>query len=363
MKVAVSYDWLLSRRGGGRVLREFCVWLEHLSIFTLFFDFERVDSVVKKHSIYASKLNRLPRVRNYYRYLLPWFPAGIESCRVKGQELLLSLSHAVAKGIPHDPEIPHVCYCFTPMRYVWATELYQSALEGSWQGKFLGHFKEPLKDWDLKANQGIDHFVAISRTVQERIKSHYGRESTVIHPCVDLSLFQPSDCDREDFHLMVSALVPQKRLELAVEAFNRNRKPLMIVGTGPLKRRLARQAESNIQFLGWLPDDQVRELYCRARALVFPGLDEFGLVPVEAQACGCPVIALGRGGVTETVREGETGVFFENPTVEGVLEGIERFEKTDLDHQEILSQARQFSQERFRSEWRSFFKRVGLQVP
>ena len=138
---------------------------------------------------------------------------------------------------------------------------------------------------------------------------------------------------------------------------------MIIVGIGPLKRRLARQARSNIRMLGWLPDQEVRELYCRTRALIFPGLEDFGLVPVEAQACGCPVIALGAGGVTETVAEGETGVFFQSPPAEGVMEGIRQFEKTDFDPQKILSQARQFSQERFRSEWRSLFKGLGLNVP
>ncbi|MDA2927868.1 glycosyltransferase [Acidobacteria bacterium AH-259-G07] len=362
MDIAIAHDWLLNRRGAEKVLKEFCLCFEDLSIFTLFFNPDVVDPVIKQHSIYVSKLDRLPGIKHYYRYLLPWFQLGIETHSVRDKDVLLSISHAVAKGIPHQAGIPHVCYCHTPMRYLWEPGLYQSFLVGSWRGRVLDLFARRLQKWDLKSNQRVDYFVTISRTVQKRIERAYGRESQVIYPCIDLEFFQPYDVPREDFYLVVSALVPHKRLELAVQALNQNGKALLVVGTGPLRRRLARKAGSNIQFLGWVSDEDVRMLYCRARALVLPGPEELGLVPIEAQACGCPVIAYGEDGATETVIEGKTGLFFRQPTAESLLEAVRLFEGTNFDVREIVTNAQRFSRQRFRAEWQQFFKNLGLNV-
>ena len=223
-------------------------------------------------------------------------------------------------------------------------------------------FSHRLKAWDLQSNRGVDNFVAISRTVQQRIQRVYGCRSVVIYPSVDLEFFRAADAVREEFYLIVSALVPQKRIDLAVEAFNRTGKPLWIVGTGPLWRHLRRKARSNIHFLGGLSDEEVRQLYSRARALIFPGSEDFGLVPVEAQACGCPVVAYGEGGATETVVEGETGLFFPEATPESLGKTLCLFERTRFADEKVVKNARRFDRARFRSEWRHYFKKLGVRV-
>ena len=202
--------------------------------------------------------------------------------------------------------------------------------------------------------------MAVSRTVQQRILRTYSQESRVIYPFVDLDFFRPTASSREDFYLIVSGLVPNKRISLAVEAFNRSGKALRIVGSGPLLRRLRRMARPNVQFLGWQPDDEVRRLYQTARGLVFPGHEDFGLVPVEAQACGCPVIAYGEGGVTESVVAGETGVFFQDRTPDALREAVEVLEKSPLEEGKMIQNAKHFSRDRFWSEWRQCLGELGL---
>lgn len=361
-RLAIAHDWLLNRRGAERVLKEFCLGLDRLEIHTLFLRSRLIDDAILRHPIQSSLLSRLPGVPSYYRYLLPLYPAAAKGLKVNGVDALLSISHVAAKCVAHNPDIPHFCYCLTPARFLWAPELYEPELNGSWKGRLLDALSGRLKQWDLDCNSGVDRFVTISQTVRDRIRRVYGYDSTVIHPCIDLDLFQPSDVDREDFYLMVSGLVPQKRLDLAVEAFTRNGKPLWIVGEGPLRRRLERLAGPQIRFLGWQTDSEVAGLYRRARALIFPSLDEFGLVPVEAQACGCPIIAFGKGGVTETVIEGTTGVFFRSSTPEALTEAVEELERDGVDPAKCVENARGFSRQRFFSQWKSFFEDAGVKL-
>ena len=290
----------------------------------------------------------------------PSSPYAIRQFQVRDVELLISISHSVAKGIPHDPEVPHICYCLTPMRYLWEPGLYQPDLKGPLRRILLRLLSRPLRSWDTQTNQSVDSFVAVSKTVQQRIRRTYGQESRVIYPFVDLDFFRPTNASRDDFYLIVSGLVPNKRISLAIEAFNRNGKTLRIVGSGPLLRRLRRMARPNVEFLGWQPDDEVRTLYQTARGLVFPGHEDFGLVPMEAQACGCPVIAYGKGGVTESVVAGETGIFFQDPTPEALREAVESLEKSPLDEGTMIQNAQRFSRDRFWSEWRHCLKELGL---
>ncbi len=359
-RVAICHDWLLNQRGAERVLAELCRNSESLSIYTLFFDSDVLGSALERHLVYVSSLRRLPAHRNYYRYLLPFFPRAIGQFQVRDVELLISISHSVAKAIPHDPEVPHICYCLTPMRYLWEPSLYQPDLRSPLKRILLRLLSRPLRSWDTRTNQSVDSFVAVSKTVQQRILRTYGRESRVIYPFVDLDFFRPAATDREDFYLIVSGLVPNKRISLAVEAFNRSGKALRIVGSGPLLRRLRRMARPNVQFLGWQPDDEVRRLYQTARGLVFPGHEDFGLVPVEAQACGCPVIAYGKGGVTESVVAGETGIFFQDRTPEALREAVESLGKSPLEEGRMIQNAKHFSRDRFWSEWRQCLKELGL---
>ncbi len=358
--VAICHDWLLNQRGAERILTELCRNPGSLSIYTLFFDDDILGSALDRHLVYVSSLRRLPAPRNYYRYLLPLFPYAIRQFLVRDVELLISISHSVAKAIPHSPDVPHICYCLTPMRYLWEPGLYQPDLRGPLRRILLRLLSRPLRSWDTRTNQSVDSFVAVSETVQRRIGTTYGRESRVIYPFVDLDFFRPGTASREDFYLIVSGLVPNKRISLAVEAFNRSGKALRIVGSGPLLRRLRRMARPNVQFLGWQPDDEVRRLYQTARGLVFPGHEDFGLVPVEAQACGCPVIAYGEGGVTESVVAGETGIFFQDRTSEALREAVDSFEKSPLEEGRMIRNAKRFSRDRFWSEWRQCLKELGL---
>jgi glycosyltransferase involved in cell wall biosynthesis len=358
-RVAISHDWLLNRRGAERLLKVLLSGTPSTSLYTLFFEPGSIDSAFLHHRVVVSKLNRLPRVSRYYRYLLPLFPAGIESLQVKDAELLISIHHSVAKGIPHQPSAFHICYCLTPMRYLWEPTIYGAALSGSWRGTLMRLLSRNLKAWDLEVNHRVDRFVAISRTIQDRIKAVYGRSSDLIYPGADLDFFQPTNCKRESFYLIVSALVPQKRVDIAVEAFRKNGKSLRVAGTGPLKRSLERMAGPNTRFLGWVSDDELRDLYRSARALIFPGFEDFGLVPVEAQACGCPVIGLGHGGLTETVAEPQSGVFFEEPTAVALLDAVERFERRRFHACEVRRTVEKFSIPRFHEEWRNYLQGAG----
>ena len=359
-RIAVCHDWLLNQRGAERVLAEFCRNQSSLAIYTLFLDPKVLGSALDRHLVYVSPLRWLPTVRAYYRYLLPLFPYAIRKFQVRDVELLISISHSVAKGIPHDPEVPHICYCLTPMRYLWEPNLYQPDLKGPLRGMLLKLLSRSLRSWDTQANQSVDSFVAVSRTVQQRIRRTYGRESRVIYPFVDLDFFRPATTSREDFYLIVSGLVPNKRISLAIEAFNRSGKALRIVGSGPLLRRLRRMARPNVQFLGWQPDDEVRKLYQTARGLIFPGHEDFGLVPVEAQACGCPVVAYGEGGVTESVVDEETGIFFRDSTADSLRGAVDSLEKNSLQEGKMIQNAKRFSRARFWSEWRQCLLDLGL---
>jgi glycosyltransferase involved in cell wall biosynthesis len=359
-RLAIAHDWLIQARGAERLLREFCRALPEVSIYTLIARPRRVDPEILRHRFHLSPLNRFPGVGRYYRYLLPLYPQGIESLTVRNADALISVSHAVAKGIRREGSMPHVCYCLTPMRFVWLPELYGPFTKGSLTGFLLRFLIPRLKRWDLGSLGGIDRFVAISKTVQDRILKIYSRPSEVIYPCVDLAEFPLGAGPRESFYLIVSAMVPQKRLDLAVEAFNRSGRPLVLVGSGPLLRSLASRAKPNIRFLGWLPDEEVRRLYRTSRALVFPGVEDFGLVPVEAQASGCPVVALGVGGATETVRDGETGLFFHRSEPDDLNQTLSRFEKMSFDPMRLRDNAARFSRGSFLRQWEELFDRMGI---
>ena len=246
------------------------------------------------------------------------------------------------------------------MRYLWEPHLYGKELNASLRGLALSYWARSLKSWDRETSRSVDYFVAISKTVQERIKRVYGRDSALIYPCTDLDFYTPCADKRKEFFLVVSGLVPQKRLDLAIQALNQRPDRLLVVGSGPLSRVLQKRAGSNIEFLGWQSDEAIRDLYREARALIFPGLEDFGLVPVEALACGCPVIAFGEGGATEVVADGATGILFPEQTVSCLLEALERFDSIRFRPEELRQSVQRFSRPHFRQSWQEFFPNVGL---
>lgn len=359
LSTAFSHDWLNGMRGGEKCLEVLCELYPESPIHTLFYEKGKVSDTIARHSIHTSRLQRFPGVFTHYRHYLPFFTAAMEGFKLKGFDLVVSTSHCVAKGIRKNPGAVHVCYCFTPVRYVWgffdeyfgkkdfiSKSLIRSTLRG-------------LKRWDLKANADVDHFVAISGHVKKRIEQYYARPADVIYPPVDTHYYTPDETvEREDFYLVVSALVPYKRVELAVQAFSEIGRRLVVIGSGPESASLMRLAGPRVEFLGWQPDERLRDYYRKARALIFPGEEDFGIVPLEMQACGGFVIAYGKGGAAETVTEGKTGLFFNELSVAAIKQAVEVFETLSPKPVDSVLNAARFSRERFKAEIRSYLDRV-----
>jgi len=329
-RVALVHDWLNGFRGGERVLEAIAGLFPDADIFTLFHQPGSTGPLLEKHPIRASWLNRVPLTSRYYRYFLPLFPMAIESFELDDYDFILSSSHCVAKGIIPAPFGRHVSYCHTTMRYAWDQRrlYFGKGIKGALAVPFL-HY---LRTWDVASSARVDTFIANSGFVAERIHKYYRRSARVVWPFVDLEKFRPIAGDRGNYYLVVSAFVPYKRIELAIAACERLGRNLIVVGEGPGERRLRRLAGSSVRFTGPLPADELRETYGGAQALLFPGEEDFGIVPLEAMACGTPVIAYGRGGATETVVEGATGTFFNEPTAESLIDAIVRWESLAPHH-------------------------------
>jgi len=328
MHVALVHDWLTGMRGGEKVLEVFCEMFPDAPIYTLLHIKGSVSQIIERHRIETTFVQRLPKVAAKYRNYLPLFPTAIESFNFAGYDLVLSSSHCVAKGIIPHAGTTHISYVHTPMRYVY--EMYDQYFGPQHMGRLkraiIPFFANYLRLWDVATAGRVDHYIANSENVRRRIQRHYRRDAAVIWAPVDsqrLKLAEKSD----DYYLVVSALVPYKRVDLAVAAAARLNRRLVVVGTGPERASLERLAGPNVEFLGWQSDDQVRDRYAGCRALLFPGEEDFGIVPLEAQACGKPVIAFGRGGALETVVDGETGLFFADQTVDALAAAMTRLEK------------------------------------
>ncbi len=375
LRVALVHDWLTGMRGGERCLEVFCELFPKAPLYTLVHVPGSVSPVIERRRIVTSFVQRLPGAATRYRHYLPLFPAAIRSFDLEGYDLVLSLSHCVAKGARAARGALHLSYCFTPMRYVW--DLYDDyfGTRAPWAARLaMPPVAAALRRWDRRTDN-VHGFATISRHIAERIRRVWGRDAQVIHPPVDVGRFAIAfEADRAaDYYLVVSALVPYKRVDLAVEAANRLGRRLVVVGTGPEERRLRALAGPTVEFLGWRPDAEVAALYARCRAVLFPAVEDYGIVPLEAAAAGRPTLALGRGGVLETMvgldaagseREAPTAVFFAEQTVEAVAGAIRRFEaaQTRFDPHALRAHATRFDVERFRrravewidAQWREF---------
>jgi glycosyltransferase involved in cell wall biosynthesis len=358
-------------RGGEKCLAALCRRFPDAELFTLLRHPGKTAPAIERMRITTSFLQRAPGITRHYRYWLPLMPKAIESLRIPADvDLVVSFSHAVAKSIQPPPGVPHVCYCFTPMRYAWQ-------LRGDYFGarrrlspsaplaKARDVLLDRIRHWDRATCDRVTHYIAISRTISERIAACYNRPSTVIYPPVDTDFYSPAPVPREDFYLCVSALVPYKKTELAVQACRRLGRRLVVIGAGPERKRLQQAAGPGVELLGWRSDEEIRDYLRRCRALLFPGQEDFGIVPVEAQACGAPVVAFGQGGATETVlpaddRRVGSGVFFAEQTSEALATALEWLEA----HPERLSStlARQhaikFHATRYEQELLNFLEQV-----
>ncbi len=349
MKLALVHDWLTGMRGGEKALEVVCERFPEAELFTLLHVRGSVSPIIERRPIHTSFVQALPGVRRHYRNYLPLFPTAIEQFSFDRFDRVLSLSHCVAKSVVTPGGTPHLCYCFTPMRYAW--DQFDAYFGPDRIGRAGSAVMRPMMArmarWDRQTANRPDRYVAISHYVAGRIGRYYNRVASVVYPPVDTDFYRPDDTAPESFALIVSALVPYKRIELAIEACDLAGVPLKIVGDGPERTTLERAAGGRAEFLGRLSNEDVRALYRRARLVLLPGEEDFGIVPLEAQACGRPVVALKRGGSLETVIPGMTGVLVDDMSVDAFAGGIAAANDTHFDTRAIRAHAEKFGRERF----------------
>ena len=346
-------------RGGEKCLESMLSMYPDSRIYTLLHEKGKVSGLIESKTIQTSFIQKLPWALKHYKKYLPLFPAAIESIRVKDCDLVLSMHHCAAKGIGKPrQEIPHICYCHTPMRYAW---LFFEEYFGSYPPVVKSLLKillKRLRKWDFENSKKVTHFVANSENIRKRILQCYGRNAAVIYPPVDTDFYTPSKAPRGDFYLVVSALVPYKHVDLAVRTFTELGLKLLVIGSGPERKRLEKIAGPTIEFLGWKSNEEIREYYRTCKALIFPGEEDFGIVPVEAQACGAPVVAYHVGGALETVTSGQTGIFFDEQNIASLKKAVTEAKSLLWDEAVIRKNSERFGEERFRREFREFITNV-----
>lgn len=357
MKVAIIHDWLVTYGGAERVLAQLVQLWPEADLFSLV-DFMPTDQrqFILNKPVKTSFIQRLPLAKKYYRHYLPLMPLAVEQFNMGSYDLVISSSHAVAKGVLTGPDQLHICYCYTPMRYAWDLQhqyLEQSGLKTGVKSILTRYLLHKMRLWDARTANGVDEFVAISHYIGRRIYKVYRRDSTVIYPNVDTQSFKPAEPHaKEDFYLTASRMVPYKKIDLLVQAFNAMPdKKLVIIGDGPDMAKIRRQAKANSIILGYQEHAVLLDYMQRARAFLFAAEEDFGIVPVEAQACGTPVIAFGRGGAAETVVHGKTGWLFHEQTPASVQRAVQQFEQEFvLDVPALVQHSEQFSAARFRRQ-------------
>ena len=351
-RIALVHDWLTGMRGGEKALEVICERFPDAELFTLVHVRGSVAPVIERRLIHTSFLQALPGIRRYYRQCLPVFPAAVEQFDLDRFDLVLSVSHCAVKSVLKAPRARHLCYCLTPMRYAWDQfdAYFGRDRLGAVGSRLMRPVMARLARWDRRTADRVDRYVAISHYVAGRIGRYYNRESTVVYPPVDTDFYRPDTCPPEGYALVVSALVPYKRIDLAIDACARAQVPLMIVGDGPERAALERRADGRATFVGRVSNERIRDLYQRAAVVLLPGEEDFGIVPLEAQACGRPVVALARGGALETVVPGETGELVDEPAVEAFADAITRVMQRRFDTGHIRRHAERFGRARFGDE-------------
>ncbi|BAU55757.1 glycosyltransferase family 4 protein [Mucilaginibacter gotjawali] len=364
MKVALIQEWLTVIGGSENVFKEIASLFPEADIYTLVARDETIKSLgLGRHKVTTSFIQNLPFAKTKYRNYLPLFPLAIEQFDLSSYDLIISSSHAVAKGVlTHSGQV-HVCYCHSPMRYAW--DLYhqyirEAGLDTGLKGFFVKLVLHRIRQWDIASTNRVDHFISNSNYIGKRIKKIYNRESTTIYPNVAVEDFEIC-LAREDFYLTCSRLVPYKKIDLIVKAFNgMPDKKLIVIGDGPDFKKIKNLAADNIVMMGYQPFDVLKRHLSTAKAFVFAAEEDFGILPVEAQACGTPVIAYGKGGVTETVIENKTGVYFSEQTAASIIDAVNRFENniTLFSPVEIAQHASLFSSQHFRNQLINYLRGI-----
>jgi len=360
IKVAIVHDWLVTYAGAERLLEEVINCFPEADLFAIV-DFvpQNERSFLKDKPVKTSFIQKLPLAKKKYRAYLPFMPLAVEQFDLSGYDIVISSSHAVAKGVITGPDQLHISYVHSPMRYAWDLQhqyLKETGLDRGLKGWLAKRELHKLRMWDLRTANGVDHFLTNSRFIARRIWKVYRREATVIYPPVDIDSFTLCE-QKEDFFLTASRMVPYKKIDLIAESFSlMPDKRLYIIGDGPDFDKVKSKAGANVELLGYQPFEVLRDYMQRAKAFVFAAEEDFGIVPVEAQACGTPVIAYGKGGALETVTEGETGLFFDAQTTSSIIEAVHRFEdmKDSFIPAKIREKSLRFSKDRFKREFMSF---------
>ncbi len=359
MELALVHDWLNQLGGAEGVLETLVQMYPHAPIYTSIYWRDKMPAHYLDWDIRPTWLNRAPGIYQHHQPYLPWYPAAWSTLNLSRYDVVLSNKSGFCHGVhTHSKRRTalHICYCLAPTRYVWSFNDYaQSERLGRAARLLMRPLIAALRRWDYAAAQNVDHFIAISREIQDRVRKYYKRESIVIHPPVDIRRYRPQT-EVGDYFLIVSRLIPYKRIDLAIQAFNHLGLPLVIAGSGRDQARLEKLANSNVQFLGRVSDDELPDLIARSRGFIFPGHEDFGIAPVEAQASGRPVIAYGAGGALDTVIDGETGVFFNAPTIASLIEAVQRFNQVNFDPATIRANAECFSTEVFRDKLTQFIE-------
>ncbi|MCL2859208.1 MAG: glycosyltransferase [Oscillospiraceae bacterium] len=358
MKIAIVHDWLTNMGGAEQVVINFKEIYKEAPIYTTFYNPDKLDDKLKNIDVRTSFLQKKKMVENHKKYF-PLMPLAFENFNLNEYDVVLSSSSSCAKGVLTKPGSIHICYCHTPMRYAWEQRDDYIDGMGKLKRKLVKLLLHYMRMWDSTTVNRVDYFIANSNEVKKRIEKHYKRDAIVISPPVRCNMFNISETD-EDYYFIVSRLVKYKRFDLAVQACIELGKKLIIIGDGPEKESLMKLANENIIFLGRQPDEVVNKYMSECKALIFPGEEDFGIVTVEAQSCGRPVIAYGKGGVLDSVIDEKTGIFFKEQTVESLKNAILKFEKMGFDKKEIREHALEFDESVFRKKIEEFVDKVSM---
>lgn len=349
MKVAIVHDWLTAMGGAEKVVLELYKIFPDAPVYTSVVNFDKIDPKFKEMDIRTTFIQKLPFSKKKYNRYLPLFPLAFEALDLREFDIIISSTASIGvKGVLRDSSSIHICYCHTPPRYAW--DFYHEYLSyaGKLQQKLIPFLMHYLRQYDQSSSGRVDYFIANSSIVKERIKKIYRREAEVIFPPVDIERFQLSN-ESEEYYLVVSRLVPYKKVDLVVQACNQLKRKLIVIGDGEEIQKLEQMAGTTIEFLGYQSDKIVEEYMKKCKAFLFPGYEDFGIAPVEAQACGKPVIAFGKGGALDTVIHKKTGILFEEQSVESLIKAIETFENHSFNPNEIRENAEKFSDQNFKN--------------
>jgi glycosyltransferase involved in cell wall biosynthesis len=356
MKTAIVHDWLNQIGGAEDVLETLVELYPNVPIFTSLYWRDGMPQHWQEWDVRTSFIDRLPLAHKRQQLYFPLYPMAFEQFDFSGYDLVVSNKSGFCHGVITDPETLHICYCLTPTRYVWRYHQYAEQENlGPLLRTVMPPFLTSLRQWDRLAADRVDHFIAISQTIRQRIAKIYRRPSTIIYPPVDTSRFSPSS-RTEGYYLIVGRLVPYRRIDILIQAFNIMGRPLVIAGTGRDQERLQELAGPTIKFLGYIPDDELPDLMARCRAFMWPGEEDFGISPIQAMAAGRPVIAYAAGGALETVIPGLTGILFKEQTAEAIIEAVEKFDDTALDSGAISAFAAQFDTNEFKRKMQQFIE-------